>query len=382
MKRVYLDNNATTPVDPEVMRTAAEAMELFGNPSSHYETGRKAKSIIDGARESVAAMIGADPDEILFTSCATESNNTVLRSFAREKSPCRIITTRIEHPAILATCDDLESMGTRVVRLPSNEEGGVSLADLEKALDEGADLVSAMMANNETGVMLPVAMMAEMARKRGAAFHTDAVQAAGKTKIDVRELGVDYLSISGHKMYAPKGIGVLYVRRGAFLHPLLTGGHQENGLRAGTENTPWIAAIGKAAEIASRTLEEESARIAGLRDRLEAGLLESIPRSYINGAAGKRVPNTLNISFDGIEGEAILYMLDHVGIEVSTGSACSSNSLNPSHVLNAMGISVERMHSSIRISLGKENTDEDVDYTLRNFPPVIARLRAISPFYK
>ncbi len=382
MKRVYLDNNATTPVDPEVMRTAAEAMELFGNPSSHYETGRKAKSIIDGARESVAAMIGADPDEILFTSCATESNNTVLRSFAREKSPCRIITTRIEHPAILATCDDLESMGTRVVRLPSNEEGGVSLADLEKALDEGADLVSAMMANNETGVMLPVAMMAEMARKRGAAFHTDAVQAAGKIKIDVRELGVDYLSISGHKMYAPKGIGVLYVRRGAFLHPLLTGGHQENGLRAGTENTPWIAAIGKAAEIASRTLEEESARIAGLRDRLEAGLLESIPRSYINGAAGKRVPNTLNISFDGIEGEAILYMLDHVGIEVSTGSACSSNSLNPSHVLNAMGISVERMHSSIRISLGKENTDEDVDYTLRNFPPVIARLRAISPFYK
>lgn len=382
MKRVYLDNNATTPVDPEVMRTAAEAMELFGNPSSHYETGRKAKSIIDGARESVAAMIGADPDEILFTSCATESNNTVLRSFAREKSPCRIITTRIEHPAILATCDDLESMGTRVVRLPSNEEGGVSLADLEKALDEGADLVSAMMANNETGVMLPVAMMAEMARKRGAAFHTDAVQAAGKIKIDVRELGVDYLSISGHKMYAPKGIGVLYVRRGAFLHPLLTGGHQENGLRAGTENTPWIAAIGKAAEIASRTLEEESARIAGLRDRLEAGLLESIPRSYINGAAGKRVPNTLNISFDDIEGEAILYMLDHVGIEVSTGSACSSNSLNPSHVLNAMGISVERMHSSIRISLGKENTDEDVDYTLRNFPPVIARLRAISPFYK
>ena len=382
MKRVYLDNNATTPVDPEVMRTAAEAMELFGNPSSHYETGRKAKSIIDGARESVAAMIGADPDEILFTSCATESNNTVLRSFAREKSPCRIITTRREHPAILATCDDLESMGTRVVRLPSNEEGGVSLADLEKALDEGADLVSAMMANNETGVMLPVAMMAEMARKRGAAFHTDAVQAAGKIKIDVRELGVDYLSISGHKMYAPKGIGVLYVRRGAFLHPLLTGGHQENGLRAGTENTPWRAAIGKAAEIASRTLEEESARIAGLRDRLEAGLLESIPRSYINGAAGKRVPNTLNISFDGIEGEAILYMLDHVGIEVSTGSACSSNSLNPSHVLNAMGISVERMHSSIRISLGKENTDEDVDYTLRNFPPVIARLRAISPFYK
>ncbi len=382
MRRIYLDNNATTQVDEEVKKAAIEAIDIFGNPSSHYETGRKAKKIIDKARESVAAFINADPEEIIFTSCATESNNAVLRSVAYNNPSGRIITTSIEHPAILSTCSDLQKKGINSVYLKAYEDGRVKISDLEEELKEGDSLVSAMFANNETGAILPIKEMVRIAHEKGVLFHTDAVQASGKIKIDVKDLGVDYLSISGHKMYAPKGIGILYIRKGVPFHAYMTGGHQERALRSGTENTPWIAAIGKAAEIAMRDMDEENARIKSLRDRLEEGLLNSIPDSFINGTREFRVPNTFNISFSAIEGEAILYLLDHVGIEISTGSACSSGSLDPSHVLKAMGISIERMHSSIRVSFGKYNTEEDVDYVLKHFPPVIERLRKMSPFVK
>lgn len=382
MRRIYLDNNATTQIDEEVKRAAVEAMDIFGNPSSHYETGREARKLIDRARESVASFINADPEEIIFTSCATESNNSVLRSSAFDHPSGRIITTSIEHPAILSTCADLEKKGIRPVYLKAYEDGLVRTSDLEAELDENTALVSVMLANNETGAVLPIKEMAAAAHKKGIPFHTDAVQASGKMRIDVKDLGVDYLSLSGHKMYAPKGVGVLYVRKGASFHPYMTGGHQERALRSGTENTPWIAAIGKAAEVSMRDMDEECARIKAMRDRLEEGLLNAIPDSFINGSREHRVPNTFNISFAAIEGEAILYLLDHVGIEISTGSACSSGSLEPSHVLNAMGISIERMHSSVRISFGKYNTEEDVDYVLEHFPPVIERLRKMSPFVK
>lgn len=391
MKRIYLDNNSTTPLDREVKQAIIEALDFYGNPSSHHEIGKAARKKIEQARENVAAFINAEPNEIIFTSGASESNNIVLKNLLCGAGKCcvrhsrnnpEIITSKIEHPSVTETCKALECSSVKTAYMPVSREGIVNPEDLRKMISTDTALVSVMFANNETGTIQPVKELAEIAHSHGIPFHTDAVQAAGKIKIDVKELGVDYLSISGHKMYAPKGIGILYVKKGAKICPLISGGHQETGLRAGTENTLGIVAIGKAAEIAMKNGEEEQQKIVELRDRIENGLLERIPHSYVNGDKKLRVPNTLNMSFDSIEGEAILYMLDHVGIEVSTGSACSSGSLEPSSVLVAMGLDIEKIHSSIRISLGKENTQEEADYVLENFPPIIEKLRKMSPFSK
>lgn len=391
MKRIYFDNNATTPLDKEVKEAIIGALDLYGNPSSHHELGQEVRRKIEEARENVAKFINADKEEIIFTSGGSESNNIVLKSIIcktvacginRNKGNGRIITSAVEHPSVIETCKALECGKIQTDYLPVDENGLASASSLRRLLKKPADIVSIMYANNETGVVMPIKEMAEAAHEQGALFHTDAVQAAGKIPIDVKDLGVDFLSISGHKMYAPKGIGILYIKKGVKICPLISGGHQETGMRAGTENTLGIIAIGKAALISMRDAASELPRIKLMRDRLEKNILERIPYSYVNGDREKRVPNTLNISFDMIEGESILYMLDHVGIEVSTGSACSSGSLEPSPVLQAMGLSVERMHSSIRISLGKENTDEEIDYASEELPKIITKLRNMSPFKK
>lgn len=389
MKRVYLDNNATTPLDSEVKQSIVEALDIYGNPSSHHLIGRIAKKRMDEARENIAKMLNASPDEIIFTSGASESNNIVIHSIlcgyecditTPKNRRRRFITTSIEHPSVIETAHALACEGVETIFLPVNIQGNVDMTEFKEECEIGASLVSIMTANNEVGVIQPIKEMAKIAHDNGLLFHTDAVQAAGKIDIDVKASDVDFLSISGHKMYAPKGIGALYIKKGRKICPLILGGHQETGLRAGTENMIGIIALGKAAEIAVRDGAEEAARIQKMRDRLEAGLLQKIPGAHINGDRKNRVPNTLNISFEKIEGESILYMLDHVGIEVSTGSACSSGSLNPSHVLTAMGIDIGLTHSSIRISLGKNNTEEEIDYVLEQFPPIIAKLREISPF--
>lgn len=386
-KRIYLDNNATTQIAPEVKEAIEEAIDLFGNPSSHGKHGQIARKKVEEARKKVAEFLNAEPEEILFTGGGSESDNTVLKDllFKKIENPNKeisIITSPVEHPAILETCRDLEKFGIKTKYLPMYENGIVKAEDLKTMINPETALVSVMYANNETGTIMPIKEMAKIAHENGILFHTDAVQVAGKLKIDVKDLDVDFLSLSGHKMYAPKGVGVLYIKKGHKLSRLISGGHQENGRRAGTENTLGIIALGKAAEIAMRDISSEEEKIRKMRDRLEKGLLEKIPYSYINGDRENRVYNTINISFDLIEGEAILYLLDHLGIEVSTGSACSSGDLNPSHVLNAMKLPTERMHSSIRISFGKFNTEEEVDYVLENFPKVISTLREMSPFSK
>lgn len=396
MKRVYLDYSATTPIDPEVKEAIVESLELYGNPSSHYELGREAKQKIEAARANVAKFINAEPREIIFTSGGSESNNIVLRSLlccgqnctakwtphslAEKMNRPKIITSSIEHPSVLETCRLLKCESVDTHFLPVDGYGIVCPETLEAAIDENTCLVSIMQANNEVGTVEPIRELAGVARKHGVLFHTDAVQSATKVPIDVKELNVDYLSLSGHKMYAPKGVGILYVRQGLSICPLISGGHQETGIRAGTENTLGIIAMGKAAEIAMRDQKEESERIGRLRDKLEKGLLNSIPDCYVNGHPEHRVPNMLNISFAHIEGEAILYMLDHEGIEVSTGSACSSGSLDPSPVLTAMNLEIGRIHSSIRMSLGKYTTEEEIDYVLEKFPPIVQKLRRMSPF--
>jgi len=389
MKRIYLDNNATTPLDNEVKQAIIETLDMYGNPSSHYELGRIARDKIEEARANIATFINASPDEIIFTSCGSESNNIVMKSMlcgqkccpsSKIRSPKKFITSTIEHPAVLETAKLLACESVETVFVSVDKYGLVNEEELEKEINKGADLVSIMYANNEVGTIQPIKQFAQIAHKKGLLFHTDAVQVPAKLKIDVKDLDIDYLSLSGHKMYAPKGVGILYTKKGNTLCPLISGGHQEKGLRAGTENTIGIIAMGKAAEIAKRDQEQEIKKVKYLRDKLETGLLERIPKSFINGHPTLRVPNTLNISFSFIEGEAILYMLDHAGIEVSTGSACSSGSLDPSHVLTAMQTNTEHMHSSIRMSLGKYNTEEEVDYVLEVFPSIIEKLRKMSPF--
>ncbi len=380
---VYMDNNATTRVAPEVVDAMIPFFrDYWGNPSSMHTFGGRVAADIERARQQVAALIGAaDPSEIIFTSCGTESDNMAVRGAV---DACggypHVVTTRVEHPAVLGVCRYLESRGCRLSELGVDADGRLNLDELREALTARTAVVSVMWANNETGVVFPIEEIAAMVKNAGVLFHTDAVQVPGKMPIDVRKVPVDMLSLSGHKLHAPKGIGVLYVRKGTKVNSLLLGGHQEGGKRAGTENVPYIVGLGKACELAMEHLEEETTRVAALRDRLEEGILATCPDTRVNGDRANRLPNTTNISFEFIEGESILLHLDALGVAASSGSACTSGSLEPSHVMRAMGVPFTAAHGSIRYSLSRYNTEEDVDYVIEQMPPIIQRLREISPF--
>ena len=380
-KVYYFDNNATSRVAPEVVKEMEPFFnELYGNPSSMHFFGGGNQKYMDLARERVARLLGCETSEIVFTSCGTESDSTAIWSTIQaypEKD--HFITTRVEHPAVLNLAKHMESKGYRVTYLPVDATGQINLDDLKTALTPTTALVSIMWANNETGVIFPVEEAARIAHAKGALFHTDAVQAVGKLPINLKETKIDLLSLSGHKLHAPKGIGALYVRKGIRFSPFMLGGHQEHGRRAGTENVPYIVGLGKAAELAMNNLEKENTYVKGLRDRLEAGLLK-IKNSRVNGGGAPRLPNTTNISFEYIEGESILLMISEKGICASSGSACTSGSLEPSHVLMSMAVPQTYAHGSIRFSLSVYNTAEEVDYIINEFPPIIERLRAISPF--
>jgi cysteine desulfurase len=382
MKPVYLDNNATTAVAPEVREEMFPYLgELYGNPSSMHTFGGQLYRRIEEARAKVAALIGAEPDEIIFTSCGTESDNTAIMS-AIESYPHRrhFVTTRVEHPAVLNFGKHLARKGFRVTFLPVDTLGTLDMDAFMKAIDDDTALVSVMYANNETGVLFPVKEIGGILKERNILFHTDAVQTAGKIPMNVKELPVDMLSLSGHKLHAPKGIGVLYVRKGSRFYPYIIGGHQERGRRAGTENVASVIALGKACELAAENLQKEADHVKRLRDRLEAALLRTCPDARVNGDTGNRLPNTTNISFEYVEGEAILLRLDEHGICASSGSACSSGSLEPSHVLRTMGVPFTAIHGSIRLSLSRYNTEEEIDRVIGILPPIIKELRTISPF--
>ena len=386
MKQVYFDNNATTQVAPEVLEAMLPFFhEKYGNPSSMHRFGGAVAEDVAAAREKVAAFLGADPDEIVFTGCGSESDNAALRGMAAAVGPenLTIITSAVEHPAILTPCEFLREHGAKIVSIGVDRHGNLDLAAYAEALKlPGHKLVSIMWANNETGVIFPIRKLAEMAKAAGATMHTDAVQVGGKLAIDVRDVPVDMLSLSGHKFHAPKGIGIFYVRRNTKVHPFLLGGHQERGRRAGTENVPSIVGLAKACELAQATLGEDSAREAKLRDKLEKGLLASCPDARVNGAGAPRLSNTLNIGFEYVEGEAITYLMSDAGICASTGSACASGSLEPSHVIRAMGVPFTAVHGSVRFSLSRYNTEPEVDYVLEKMPGIIRELRSLSPFGK
>jgi len=382
VKTIYLDNNATTRIAPEVLDAMMPFFtELWGNPSSMHHFGGQVREFTNKAHEQAAALINADPSEIIFTSCGTESNNMAIRG-AVEAAANRvnIITTRVEHPAVLEVCRMLKEKGHNVVELDVDSSGQINLNDLEKALKLGPSVVSIMWANNETGVIFPIHEVSEMVKESGSIMHTDAVQAVGKVPIDTGAVHVDMLSLSGHKLNAPKGVGILYIRKGTRIKPLLIGGHQESGKRGGTENVPYIVGLGRACELAADNISDETGRIAALRDRLQDGISKTCPDTHVNGDQNHRLPNTLNISFKYIEGESILYHLNDCGIAASSGSACASGSLAPSHVLRAMGIPFTAVHGSIRFSLSRYNTDKDIDYVLEKLPGIVEKLRTISPF--
>lgn len=384
MRTIYLDNNATTQVAPEVLEVMLPYFHtLYGNPSSMHSFGGQVAKKIREARQQVASLIGASPDEVIFTSCGTESDNTAIRSALTSQPQKRhIVTSRVEHPAVKALCADLAKRGYRITELPVDSEGNLDLDQYREALTPDTALASLMWANNETGVIFPVEKAAEIAREKGILFHTDAVQAVGKIPIDMAKAPIDMLSLSGHKLHAPKGIGVLYVRKGTRFSPFLIGGHQEHGRRGGTENTPSIIGLGKACELAAQNMETENTRVKRLRDRLENEILSRVPNSRVNGNRASRLPNTSNISFEFVEGEAILLMLNEFGICASSGSACTSGSLQPSHVLRAMGVPFTMAHGSIRFSLSIYNTDEEIDFVLEKLPPIIETLRSLSPYWK
>ena len=384
MKTIYVDNNATTRVAPEVFEEMTPYFtELYGNPSSMHFFGGQVQRKVEEARERVAALLGAQPQEIIFTSCGTESDNAAIMSALQCNPEKRhVLTTRVEHPAVKNLVAHLKREGYRVTELPVDREGLLSIEEVSRAMTEDTVIVSVMWANNETGVLFPVEEIATLAKSRGIIFHTDAVQAVGKIPINLAESQIDMLSLSGHKLHAPKGIGVLYVRRGTRFAPFVVGGHQEGGRRGGTENVPYIIGLGKACELAATNLEEENLRVKNLRDKLENGLLDRIENSMINGDSEQRLPNTLSISFEYVEGESILLKLSDRGICASSGSACTSGSLEPSHVLRAMGVPFTAAHGSIRFSLSTYNTEEEIDYILEVMPPIIEQLRAISPFWK
>jgi len=384
---VYMDNNATTRVAPEVLEAMLPYLsEYYGNPSSMHTFGGQVGMAIQEARRQVAALLGAEQGEITFTSCGTESDSTAILSALQTFPEKRhIVTTRVEHPAIKSLCENLDRLTGhkhRVTRLKVAGDGTLDLAEYAAALTEDTAIVSVMWANNETGVIFPIAEMARMARERGILFHTDAVQAVGKVPINLKELDVDFLSLSGHKLHAPKGVGVLYVRRGTLFVPFLLGGHQEKGRRGGTENVASIVALGRACDLAAEKMKDENTRVKALRDRLEEGLLAAIPQSMLNGHKTERLPNTSNISFEYVEGEAILLHMNRYNICASSGSACTSGSLEPSHVLRAMGVPFTAAHGSIRYSLSIYNTEEEVDFVLEKMPEIIASLRQMSPFWK
>ncbi len=382
MSITYLDNNATTQVAPEVVEAMTPYFgAYYGNPSSMHSFGGNVGKAVIEARERIASLINAHPDEVLMTSCGTESDNTALVSALKSQPEKKhIITTRVEHPAVLNVARHYETLGYDVTYLSVDFKGRLNLDEYKDALRPDTALVSIMYANNEVGNIYPIAQMAHMAKEHNIAFHTDAVQAVGKVAIDVQKIPVDFLALSGHKLHAPKGIGALYVRKGARLRPLLLGGHQERGRRAGTENVPYIIAFGKAAELAQSHLENDSAHICALRDTLEQGILSNITDSVVNGDAENRLANTSSISFKYIEGEAILLMLDRFGICASSGSACTSGTLEPSHVLRAMGVPFTYAHGAIRFSLSRYTTMEDVQHTLNTLPTIVAKLRELSPF--
>ncbi len=393
-RQVYFDHNATTPMHPEVIKTLSEAMAVFGNPSSLHGFGRQARDYVEEARGKVASFIGASADEVLFVGSGSEGNNTVLSILTCASGHCSsgyccgsrrqakdVITTAIEHPCILETAKCLATRGAKVAFLGVDEYGKIHMDQLQEMLDEGTGMVSVMMANNELGTIQDIKSISEITHKAGALFHTDAVQAVGKLPTNVDDLGVDFLTMSAHKIYGPKGVGALYVRGNTPFCPLIRGGHQERGRRAGTENSLGIIGLGKAVELRAQEMEEEHKRLAKYRAALKQGLEDTIPDIFFNGHPVDCLPSTLNVSFEGAEGEAILLYLDLEGIAVSTGSACASGSLDPSHVLMATGMPVERAHGSIRISMGRSTTQEDVDYFLDRIPKVIGKIREMSTAY-
>jgi len=382
VQRIYLDHNATTPLLPAVIdRMTGVLRDEFGNPSSVHHFGQQAKAAVDEARTDVANLIGADPSEVLFTSGGTESDNIAIRGAAEALEPSgrrHLIASSIEHEAVLNTLKALAKRGWQTTLLPVDQSGIVTPEALRAALTDDTAVVSVMHANNEIGTVQPVANLATLAHERGALFHTDAVQSAGKIPLNVKTLGADMMSISAHKFYGPKGVGALWIKRGVRVLPLLTGGRQERSRRAGTENVAGIVGMGVAARIAASKMKDESARLAALRDRLEEGILRAVPGTMVNGAREPRVPNTTNISFDRVEAESLLIALDLQGIAVSTGSACSSGTLEPSHVLKAMGFNAHRAQNSIRFSLGAMNTDAEIDRVIAVLPAIVEKLRSLT----
>lgn len=380
-KLYYFDNNATTRVAPEVVEAMLPFLhEFWGNASSAYRFGSQVRSHLDDARAKVATLINADPKEIVFTSCGTESNNAAIHS-ALELNPTKrhIVTTAVEHSANIKYGEFLQRSGYEVTYLPVESDGSLDLHRLDQAIRPNTAIVSIMWANNETGVVFPIEEVSAICRSKGVLFHTDAVQTPGKIKLDVKSTEVDLLSLSAHKLHAPKGIGMLYVKKKTRFQPYVIGGHQERGRRGGTENVAYIVGFGRAAELAMQKLGDENVRVRALRDRLETSLLKAIPNAIRNGAKEPRLPNTTNIAFEFVEAEAVLMMLDQLGVCASSGSACTTGSVDPSHVLTAMGLSPMRARGSIRFSLGIYNTDEEVDFLIRNLPPIISKLRSISP---
>jgi cysteine desulfurase len=389
-RTVYFDNNATTPLHPGVKEALIEGLEIFGNPSSMHGFGREAREKVEEAREKVASFIGADADEILFVGSGSEANNTVLSLLHCDSTRCScslsersgLVTTVIEHPCVLNTARNLGRKSHEVTYLSVDKYGRIDLEELRRAVTDKVGMVSIMMANNEIGTIQDIKAAARIAHEGGALFHTDAVQAVGKIPVDVRDLDVDFLTISAHKLYGPKGIGALYVKKGAPYCPLILGGHQEGGRRAGTENSLGIIGMGKAMELRAIEMEEEESRLLELKNILKAGIAKAIPDALFMGHPEHCLPGTLSVSFAGAEGEAILLYLDLAGIAVSTGSACASGSLDPSHVIMATGVPVENAHGSVRISLGRENTLEDVEYMLHHLPIIIDRIRTMSTAYR
>jgi cysteine desulfurase len=384
MKEIYFDNNATTKVADEVIEAMLPYLEsLYGNPSSAHTFGSQINSEIEKARQKVAELINAEPEEIIFTSCGTESDNTAIMSaLLLNPDKKNVVTTTVEHAAVLNFCKIMETRGYTITFLPVDSHGRLNLEELASAITDNTALVSIMYANNETGVIFPIREIANIVTSKGVLFHIDAVQAAGKIPLDVKILPVDMLSLSGHKLHAPKGVGALFVRKGTKFSPYMIGGQQEKGRRAGTENVASIVGMGKACEIAKNLLHVEYQRIRTLRDRLEEGLLKSCPDTLINGDRENRLPNTTNAGFGYIEGEAILLRLNEYNICASSGSACTSGSPEPSHVLRAMGVPVTSIHGSIRFSLSRYNTDEDISFVLEKMPKIIKELRKLSPFGK
>lgn len=385
MRRIYLDYAATTPTDPEVLKAMLPYFtDGFGNPSSIHSFGQEAKAAIEGAREKVAGLIGARSEEIVFTSGGTEADNFAIKgvAYANQHKGNHIITSQIEHHAVIEPCKFLERRGFEVTYLPVDGYGLVDPGEVEKTITDQTILISVMHANNEIGTIEPIEEIAAIARERGIYFHTDAVQTVGHIPVDVDELKVDLLSISAHKLYGPKGVGALYIRKGTRVAPFMHGGEQERRRRASTENVPGIVGFGKACEIALDTMGGESERLRALRDRLIKEILEQIDHVRLNGHPTQRLPNNVNVSLEFVEGESILLQLDLAGIAASTGSACSSSVLEPSHVLLALGLPHESAHGSLRFTLGREITEEDIDYVVERLSKIVERLRAMSPLYK